>query len=128
MNLSGVGLSGNGVGRGEPGLLAEDLKAPSVGECHFETLRSDAHLVELDDLVGITLEEFKEGGLRASGALGASELELLAHSLDVLQIHHELLDPLRGALAYAPVSNRRKGIKDRPCPVPTVMSWACTTR
>jgi hypothetical protein len=37
--------------------------------------------------------------LRARGALGTSELELLADDLDVLQVHHQLLDPLRSALA-----------------------------
>ena len=75
--------------------------------------------------MGVTLEEFEERGLRASGALGASELELLADGLDILQVHHELLDPLRGALAYVLVSSQIEYIKDRTRVVPTVMSWAC---
>jgi len=58
------------------------------------------HLIELHDLVGVALKELEESGLRASGALGATELEPLADRLDILEIHHELLDPLSSALAY----------------------------
>jgi hypothetical protein len=49
--------------------------------------------------------------LRARGALGTSELELLADDLDVLQVHHQLLDPLRSALAYALLVPMTKGNK-----------------
>lgn len=80
VDLAGVGLGGDGVGGGEAGLLAEDL-------------------VELDDLVGVTVEQLEEGGLRAGGALSAAELKTLADGLDVLEVHYELLDPLAGALA-----------------------------
>jgi hypothetical protein len=56
------------------------------------------------DLLRVTVEQLEEGRLRAGGALGASELKPLAHGLDILQIHHEFLDPLRGALACIGIS------------------------
>ena len=101
VDLAGVGLGRNGVGRGKTGLLAEDL-------------------VELLDLVGVAVEELEEGGLGAGGALGASKLQSLADGLDVLEVHHELLDPLGSTLAdgdelglfvcqMLPGSNKKKG-------------------
>ena len=46
------------------------------------------------------MEQLEEGGLRAGGALSATELETVADSLNVLEVHHELLDPLRRALSW----------------------------
>lgn len=80
VNLAGVGLSGNVVACREASLLAEEF-------------------VELVDLVAIALEELEERGLGPGGALGASELKLLADVGDVLEIHHELLRPGSGSLA-----------------------------
>jgi hypothetical protein len=77
--------------------------------CKVETRGFAADLIELDDLVGVALEQLKESCLRARGALGASELEPLADGLNVLEVHHQLLDPLRSALAYAPLVPRARG-------------------
>lgn len=97
--LAGVGLGRDGVGGREASLLAEDLEGPpSAGACRNHTRYT--HLVEFHNLAGIPLKKLQEGCLGAGGALGAAELELLAHSLDILQVHHQLLDPLRRALAY----------------------------
>lgn len=80
IDLAGVGLGGDGVGRREASLLAEDL-------------------VELDNLVGVALEELQEGSLGTGGALGTTELKSVTDSLDVLEVHHQLLDPLGSTLA-----------------------------
>ena len=77
------------------------------GECEAQRIR--VYLVQLHNLAGIVLEELKEGCLRTSGALGASELKPLADGLDVLEVHHELLDPLGGALACAQISTGGSG-------------------
>lgn len=59
-----------------------------------QVLLRETHLVQLGNLAGVTVEQLKEGSLRARSALRASELETLTDSLNIFQIHHELLDPL----------------------------------
>lgn len=80
-HLAGIGLGRDGVCGGEPSLLAEDL-------------------VELDDLVGITLEKLEEGGLRTSSTLRTTELKALTDCLDILEIEHEFLNPLSRSFSY----------------------------
>lgn len=49
--------------------------------------------VMMKALLVIPLEELQEAGLRASGALYSSEAQLIPDTLQVLEIHAEILNP-----------------------------------
>lgn len=80
VDLAGVGLGRDVVAAGEAEFLAEEL-------------------VELITLGGVVLEDLEERGLSARGTLGTAELELFADLLDAVEVEHEILGPLGGALA-----------------------------
>lgn len=80
VDLSRIGLRGDCVGGREAGFLAE-------------------HLVQTVDLGTVSMKNFHEGGLGASGPHGTSELEVLEGTGDVAKVHQQVLNPLGSALA-----------------------------
>jgi hypothetical protein len=71
-------------------------------------------------LLVIPLEELQEAGLRASGALYSSEAQLIPDTLQVLEIHAEILNPKaasfpnRGQLSRPEGSTKNRGPRLRP--------------
>jgi hypothetical protein len=74
INLTGVGLSGNGVAASESSLLSDEL-------------------VKLLNLVVVTIEDLEEGCLSTSGTLDTAEAELITSSLHGSEIHQQILEP-----------------------------------
>ena len=81
VDLSAVGLGGDGVGVREAGELGHAL-------------------VQGDDLGVLAVEEGEEGGLGAGGALHAPEAEIVPGTGKVPEVPKELLDPERRPLPH----------------------------
>lgn len=74
IDLTGVGLGGNGVAASEASLLSDEL-------------------IESFDLGVVTVEDLEERCLSTSGTLDTTEAELIANSLHGSEIHQQVLDP-----------------------------------
>lgn len=80
VDFAAVGLGGDWVRGGEAGLLGDEL-------------------VKSLDFVVVAVEDLKETSLGSGGSLDSTEAELVAHSLQSLEVHQEVLDPDTGSLA-----------------------------
>lgn len=82
VNLARIGLAGDDESRAETGLLGHKL-------------------IQLLDFLVVTLENLKERCLGTSGALDTTEAQVVASTLEVAQIHQQILDPQTSTLAHS---------------------------
>ena len=80
IDLSRIRLTGDDEGRAETSLLSNKL-------------------VQLFNLVVITVEDLEEGGLSTSGTLDTTEAQVITRPFQVAQIHQQVLDPQGCTLA-----------------------------
>lgn len=68
-------------------------------ECGAEASLLGDKLIQLLNLTVITIEDLQERGLGARGALHATEAEVIAGTLEVAQVHQQVLNPQASTLA-----------------------------
>lgn len=78
-------------------------RGKSIRASWYSGVTSATHLakllVQLVNLLAVAVEDLHERRLRTSGALRTAEKKRLPNQLDILEVHHQFLRPLRGALA-----------------------------
>ncbi|KAI3477202.1 hypothetical protein L1887_61125 [Cichorium endivia] len=73
-------------------LAANDVRTAEAGQLRDQ-------LIQLFDFCFIVVEDLQERCLRTGGALAAAESQIIARSLQIAQIHHQVVQPECGTLS-----------------------------